>query len=161
MLCCVWFFATPWSITHQAPLSMEFPRQEYWSRLPFPTLGELPDKGIEPVFLMCPALPGRFLTTVLPGEGNGNPLQYFCLGNPMDRGTWWATVHGVTKSQTLLSTHIKSNQKRRYRKRDQLEWSLLPRHKHVCPYYFIYGYHSTMSQILYKSAICLIKNDIC
>ena len=32
-----------------------------------------------------------------PGEGNGNPFQYFCLGNPMDRGTWLATVHGVTK----------------------------------------------------------------
>ena len=32
-----------------------------------------------------------------PGEGNGNPLQYFCLGNPMDRGAWWATVQGVTK----------------------------------------------------------------
>ena len=38
-----------------------------------------------------------------PGEGNGNPLQYSCLGNPMDRGTWWATVHGVTKSRTQLS----------------------------------------------------------
>ena len=35
-----------------------------------------------------------------PGEGNGNPLQYSCLENPMDRGAWWATVHGVTKSQT-------------------------------------------------------------
>ena len=34
-----------------------------------------------------------------PGEGNGNPLQYSCLGNPMDRGAWWATVHGVEKSQ--------------------------------------------------------------
>ena len=32
-----------------------------------------------------------------PGEGNGNPLQYFCLGNPMDKGAWWATVHGVEK----------------------------------------------------------------
>ena len=38
-----------------------------------------------------------------PGEGNGNPLQYFCLENPMDRGAWWATVHGVTKSWTRLS----------------------------------------------------------
>ena len=38
-----------------------------------------------------------------PGEGNGNPLQYFCLGNPTDRGIWWATVHGVTKSWTQLS----------------------------------------------------------
>ena len=35
-----------------------------------------------------------------PGEGNGNPLQYSCLENPMDRGTWWATVHGVAKSWT-------------------------------------------------------------
>ena len=35
-----------------------------------------------------------------PGEGNGNPLQYSCLENPMDRGAWWATVHRVTKSQT-------------------------------------------------------------
>ena len=37
------------------------------------------------------------------GEGNGTPLQYSCLGNPMDRGAWWATVHGVAKSQTQLS----------------------------------------------------------
>ena len=35
-----------------------------------------------------------------PGEGNGNPLQYSCLENPMDRGAWWATVHWVSKSQT-------------------------------------------------------------
>ena len=39
----------------------------------------------------------------LPGEGNGNLPQYSCLGNPMDRGAWWATVRGVTKSQTRLS----------------------------------------------------------
>ena len=37
------------------------------------------------------------------GEGNGTPLQYSCLENPMDRGAWWAAVHGVTKSQTCLS----------------------------------------------------------
>jgi len=37
-----------------------------------------------------------------PGEGHGNPLQYSCLENPMDRGAWWATVHGITKSQTQL-----------------------------------------------------------
>ena len=35
-----------------------------------------------------------------PGEGHGNPLQYFCLENPMDRGAWWATVQGMAKSQT-------------------------------------------------------------
>ena len=38
-----------------------------------------------------------------PGEGNGNPLQYSCLENSIDRGTWWAAVHGVTKSWTRLS----------------------------------------------------------
>ena len=37
-----------------------------------------------------------------PGEGNGNPLQYSCLENPMDRGAWWATLHGVTRSRTQL-----------------------------------------------------------
>ena len=38
-----------------------------------------------------------------PGVGNGNPLQYICLENPMDRGAWWGTVYGVTKSRTRLS----------------------------------------------------------
>ena len=37
-----------------------------------------------------------------PGEGHGNPLQYSCLKNPMDRGAWWAAVHRVTKNQTQL-----------------------------------------------------------
>ena len=50
-----------------------------------------------------------------PGEGNGNPFQYSCLENPMDRKAWWAAIHGVTKSQTRLSdftftfTHQQSN----------------------------------------------------
>ena len=39
------------------------------------------------------------------GEGSGNPLQYFCLGNPMDREAWQVTVHGTTKSWTRLSRH--------------------------------------------------------
>ena len=49
-----------WTVAHQAPLSMEFSRQEYWSRLPFPTPGDLPDPGIEPESLASPA--GRFFT---------------------------------------------------------------------------------------------------
>ena len=44
----VQLFATPWTVAHQAPLSMGFPRQEYWSGLPFPSIGDLPDLGIEP-----------------------------------------------------------------------------------------------------------------
>ena len=53
-------FVTPWTVVHQAPWSMGFPRQEYWSGLPFPSPGDLPDPGIEP---MSPALAGRFFTT--------------------------------------------------------------------------------------------------
>ena len=41
-----------------------------------------------------------------PGGGHGNPLQYFCLENPTDREVWWATVHGVAKSQTHLRAHM-------------------------------------------------------
>ena len=47
-----------------------------------------------------------------PGGGNGNPLQYFCLGNPMDRGFWWAAVHEVAESQTRLSTQAHSFKKK-------------------------------------------------
>ena len=43
------------------------------------------------------------------GEGNGNPLQYSCLENPMDGGVWWATDHGVAKSQTRLSDFTFTN----------------------------------------------------
>ena len=46
----------------QGPLSMGFPRQEYWSGLPFPPPGDLPDPGIKPMFLMSPSLAGRFFT---------------------------------------------------------------------------------------------------
>ena len=54
---------TPWTVYCHAPLSMESSRQEYWSGLPFPTLGDLSDSGIEPASLMSPALAGRFFTT--------------------------------------------------------------------------------------------------
>ena len=48
-LSCVWLVATPWTVACQAPLYMGFPRQEYWSGLPFSTLGDLSDPGIEPI----------------------------------------------------------------------------------------------------------------
>ena len=56
-------FVTPWTVTHQAPLSMAFSRQEYWSGLPFPFPGDLPNPGIEPMSLVSPELAGRFFTT--------------------------------------------------------------------------------------------------
>ena len=54
-----------WAVAHQAPLSMGFSRQEYWSELPFPSPGDLPDLEIEP---RCPALAGVFCTTEPPGK---------------------------------------------------------------------------------------------
>ena len=63
-LSCVQLFVALWTVTHQdPPLSMEFPRQEYWSGLPFPTPEDLPDPGIKPSFLVSPALAGGFFTT--------------------------------------------------------------------------------------------------
>ena len=125
------FFVTPWTVAHQAPLTIVFSRQEYWSGLPFLSPGDLFDPGIKP---LSPALAGGSLPlshmgsppTIYdrrfpagsvvknlpanagnaglipgskrsPGEGNSKPLQYSCLGNPMDRGTPWATVQGVPK----------------------------------------------------------------
>ena len=60
---CVQLFDTPWTVAKQAPLSMGFSRQEYWSGLPFPSPGDLPDPGMEPTSLTSPALAGGFFTT--------------------------------------------------------------------------------------------------
>ena len=62
---CERLFVTPWTVTHQAPLSMGFSRQEYWSRLPFPSPGDLPKPGIEP---RSPALQVDVLTSEPPGK---------------------------------------------------------------------------------------------
>ena len=61
-------FVTPWTVAQQESLSMGFSRQEYWSALPFPSLGDLPDPGTEP---RSPALAGGFFTTEPPGKPFG------------------------------------------------------------------------------------------
>ena len=63
MLSCVQLFATPWTVACQVPLSIGFSHQEYWSELPFPILGDLPNPGIKHTSLVSPELAGRFLTT--------------------------------------------------------------------------------------------------
>ena len=173
MLSCfshVWVFATLWTMACQAPLSMGFSRREYWSELPCPPPGDLPNPGITAASLASPALAGGFWSLVpprihmcllienyllienwthvscvsciasrfsiteppgsptcvyiyvcaythtgdvrdaglipgswrSPGGGQGNPLQYSCLKNPMDRGAWQAIGHRVTRSQIRL-----------------------------------------------------------
>ena len=133
----VQLFVTPWTIAHQAPPSMEFSKQEYWSGLAFPPPGDLPNPGIKPgspalrADALISELPGNpiwesynpkwgFLggsdgkesacnargqglipgSGRYPGEWNSNPLQYSCPENFMDRGAWWATVHGVAELDT-------------------------------------------------------------
>ena len=112
--------ATPWTAAYQAPLPMEFSRQEYWSGVPLPSpinmavflklIYSIPTSSqVALVIKNLPAnvadirdmglIPGLGKS---PGEGNGNPLQYSCLENPMDRGAWRATVHSIIWSQTQL-----------------------------------------------------------
>ena len=66
-------FGTPWTLSRQAPLSMEFSSQEYWSGLPFPTPRDPPSPGIKPESLASPALAGRFFTTAPPEK----PIKWF------------------------------------------------------------------------------------
>ena len=179
----IWLFATPWTVARQAPLPMGFSRQEYWSGLPFPSPGDLPDPGIKPrsSALQADALTSEprmrwildwvaipfsrtssqprnwtgvscitggfftnwaimlstvtiqiradtdnsngannkesvcqcrrykrhrfhFWTRKIAWRRDGNPLQYSCLENLMDKGAWQATVHGVKKSRKRLIT---------------------------------------------------------
>ena len=87
VLSCVWLFETLWTVAPQAPLSMEVFRQEYWSELPLPIPGDLPQPGIKPSSLVSLALAGRFFTSELPRKPyhvHINPIQlaYFfkCFG---------------------------------------------------------------------------------
>ena len=63
MLSHAWLFVTLWTVSHQAPLAMGFSRQEYWSWLPWPPTGDLPNPGIRPTSLMSSALADGFFTT--------------------------------------------------------------------------------------------------
>ena len=67
----VWLFVTPWTVAHQASLSMGFSRLKYWSGLSFPSPGDLPDPGIEHVSPVSPALAGGFFTTEPPESPRG------------------------------------------------------------------------------------------
>ena len=76
MLSCVWLFATPWTVAHQASLSMILSRQEYWRRLPFPFPGNLPHPGIKPASHVSPA-----------SQANSSPLSHRGMSNiPKENG---------------------------------------------------------------------------
>ena len=81
----VCLFVTPWTVAHQAPLSLGFPMQEYWSGLPFPSPGDLPNPGIEPASPVCPALVGRFFTAAPSGKMVKCPAAYWDGPQPAPR----------------------------------------------------------------------------
>ena len=81
-LSCVQLFVTSWTVACQTPLSIEFPRQDYWSGLPFSSLGDLPKPGIEPT---SPASADRFFTAEPPGKLNKIKVIVFYLGCERDK----------------------------------------------------------------------------
>ena len=106
---------------------MGLSRQEYWSGLPCPLPGDFPILGIEPASLNVSCIAGRLgiphnsvdkasysvgdLGSIpgsgsSPGARNGNPLPYPCLGNPLDRGVWRATVHGIASQIRYLPSFL-------------------------------------------------------
>ena len=92
MLSCIWLFMTPWTVAHQAPLSTEFSRQGYWSGLPFPTQGDLPDPGIKPV---SPVLAGGFFYHWVTWEAqfaSTNPATWNSQFIPLYPPLPWATT---------------------------------------------------------------------
>ena len=97
----VQLFVTPWTVARQAPLSMEFSRQEYWSGLPFPSSGDLPDPGMEPVSPESPALAGGFFATGPPGKLKdlGLGLQFFFLVISLSDFSIWV----VPVSQAVMN----------------------------------------------------------
>ena len=127
-LSCVWLFATPWTVAHQALLSMGIlqGRRLEWVAMSS-SRGSSQPRG----WTRVSHIAGGFFTiwatkeahfhfrheeteansiylSLYPryGEGDGTPLQYSCLENPMDGEAWWAAVHGVAKSRTQLSDFI-------------------------------------------------------
>ena len=98
--CHVWLFVNPWTVARQTSLSMGFSRWEYWSRLLFPSPGELPDPGIQPVSPASPPLTDGFFTTELPEKPFPYIVKfvqlYLTLCDPMDY-----IVHGILQARIL------------------------------------------------------------
>ena len=115
MLSCVslvQFFATPWTVSHQVPLSMGLSRQEYWNGLPFPPSEDLSDPGIEPTSLASPALAGGSFSTSTTWEALNMTVQFssvsqLCptLGNPMECSTPGLPVHHQLQEFTQIHVH--------------------------------------------------------
>ena len=106
VLSCVRLFAAPWTVAFQAPLTMAFSRQEYWSKSPFPPLGDLSHPGIQP---LSPELAGGFFTTApsrkpwfsLYAKWREVAQSCLTLCNPMDCSPPGSSIHGIFQARML------------------------------------------------------------
>ena len=98
----VQLFVILWTVAHQAPLSMGFSRQEYWSGLPFPPPGHFPDPGIQSWALEFPALAGGFFTTSATWDRESEVVQSCpTLHDPMDCSLQGFSIHGIFQTRIL------------------------------------------------------------
>ena len=120
-LSCVWLFGTPWTVAHQAPLSLELSWKEYWNGLLHPPPGDLPYPGTEPTSSVAPALAGGFFTTEPSGkpiaERNVQPLNcvWLCM-------TPWTVARQASLSFIISPSLLKLK-------------SMMP-HKHILIYIY-------------------------
>ena len=104
--------ATPWTVARQAPLSMECSRQEYWSGLPFPAPGDLPEPGVKLSSLVSPALAARFFTTAPPGSPDllyGYFLTFlktFNISTSLHCPAIWKGFLHLVNSYLLFQAHL-------------------------------------------------------
>ena len=113
-LSCVQLYVTPWTVAHQVPLPMGFSRQDYWSRLPFPSPGDLPNPGIKTMSPVAPAQAGRFFTTEPPGK----PRRFLRITKKhvrVDEGSSWMkgspslACHSLLRTHTLTTIHAQTH----------------------------------------------------
>ena len=97
----VQLFVAPRTVAHQAPLSMGFSRQQYWSRLPFPTPGGLPDPGIKPESSVSPALADGFFTTEPPGKPQKFILFQFWRPEVQNQGSGRDASSGSSEGESV------------------------------------------------------------
>ena len=116
----VWLFEAPWTAAHQAPLSIGFPRQEYWSGLPFPSPGNLHDPGIKPTSHVSPTLAGEFFTNTSSANWEARwiscgisqaicwiLLLWFSCSLLSDSATPWTTARQASQSFTVSQSFLK------------------------------------------------------
>ena len=98
---CVQLFVTLWTVACQAPLSMGFSRQEYWSGLPRPPPGDLPNPGTEPVSLTSPTLAGGFFITAAAAAAAKSLQSCPTLCDPIDGSPPGSPIPGILQARTL------------------------------------------------------------